>query len=199
MSVGKCALAIAADIGRDQRGIEKIIADMWQGNNRPAFSPFFLFSPATNAALCIFMMAPRNIWSRSMTITTTEILDTPGAAKYLGLSCPTLERMRLTGRGPRFAKLTRASAGRSVTAARTSICGLRNGWSPAPAKPRRRHETEGPTAQSGRGGAMDWLGGASVTDYPARVPRAMAGAQCALPIAQAAIVADLLFGGARHG
>ncbi|HIQ19298.1 MAG TPA: hypothetical protein EYH41_15175 [Novosphingobium capsulatum] len=31
MSVGKCALAIAADIGRDQRGIEKIIADMWQG------------------------------------------------------------------------------------------------------------------------------------------------------------------------
>ena len=46
-----------------------------------------------------------------MTITPTEILDTPGAAKYLGLSCPTLERMRLTGRGPRFAKLAPGKRG----------------------------------------------------------------------------------------
>ena len=35
-----------------------------------------------------------------------DILDTPGAAEYLRLSCPTLERLRLTGNGPAFAKLT---------------------------------------------------------------------------------------------
>lgn len=57
-----------------------------------------------------------------------------------------------------------------------------------------------PTAQSGRGGAMDWLGGASVTPITLPAYRAQwLAAQCALPIAQAAIVADLLFGGARHG
>lgn len=37
---------------------------------------------------------------------TPEILDTAGAAEYLGLSCPTLERFRLTGNGPQFAKLS---------------------------------------------------------------------------------------------
>ena len=37
---------------------------------------------------------------------TTEILDTAGAAKYLGISCPTLERFRVTGAGPAFAKLS---------------------------------------------------------------------------------------------
>lgn len=37
---------------------------------------------------------------------TPNILDTAGAAEYLGLSCPTLERFRLTGNGPVFAKLT---------------------------------------------------------------------------------------------
>jgi predicted DNA-binding transcriptional regulator AlpA len=37
---------------------------------------------------------------------TPDILDTAGAAEYLGLSCPTLERMRLTGNGPQYAKLT---------------------------------------------------------------------------------------------
>jgi len=35
-----------------------------------------------------------------------DILNTPGAAEYLRLSIPTLERMRLTGNGPSFAKLT---------------------------------------------------------------------------------------------
>ena len=35
-----------------------------------------------------------------------DILDTPGAAEYLRLSTPTLERLRLTGNGPAFAKLT---------------------------------------------------------------------------------------------
>ena len=35
-----------------------------------------------------------------------DILDTPGAAEYTTLSCPTLERLRLTGNGPAFAKLT---------------------------------------------------------------------------------------------
>jgi len=47
---------------------------------------------------------------------------------------------------------------------------------------------------------MDWLGGASVTPITLPAYRAQwLAAQCALPIAQAAIVADLLFGGARHG
>lgn len=35
-----------------------------------------------------------------------EILDTAGAAEYLRLSCPTLERYRLSGSGPVFAKLS---------------------------------------------------------------------------------------------
>lgn len=37
---------------------------------------------------------------------TPEILDTAGAAEYLGLSCPTLERLRLTGNGPQYAKFS---------------------------------------------------------------------------------------------
>ena len=36
----------------------------------------------------------------------TELLDTSHAATYLDLSKPTLERLRLTGHGPAFAKLT---------------------------------------------------------------------------------------------
>lgn len=35
-----------------------------------------------------------------------EIMDTAGAAKYLALSRPTLERLRLTGKGPQYAKLS---------------------------------------------------------------------------------------------
>lgn len=35
-----------------------------------------------------------------------EYLDTSGAAQYLGLSTPTLERWRLTGTGPQYAKLS---------------------------------------------------------------------------------------------
>lgn len=35
-----------------------------------------------------------------------DVLDTPDAAKYLRLSPPTLERLRLTGGGPAFCKLT---------------------------------------------------------------------------------------------
>ncbi|NKJ02776.1 helix-turn-helix domain-containing protein [Novosphingobium sp. SG707] len=42
---------------------------------------------------------------------TPEILDTAGAAEYLSLSTPTLERMRLTGAGPVFAKLTPGNRG----------------------------------------------------------------------------------------
>ena len=37
---------------------------------------------------------------------TPAILDTAGAAEYVKLSTPTLERLRLTGNGPAFAKLT---------------------------------------------------------------------------------------------
>ena len=40
-----------------------------------------------------------------------EILDTAGAAQYLGLSTPTLERFRLTGNGPQYAKLTPGNRG----------------------------------------------------------------------------------------
>lgn len=36
---------------------------------------------------------------------TPEILNTEQSAEYLGLSKPTLERMRLKGNGPKFAKL----------------------------------------------------------------------------------------------
>lgn len=42
---------------------------------------------------------------------TPEILDTAGAAQYLGLSIPTLDRYRLTGNGPRYAKLTPGNRG----------------------------------------------------------------------------------------
>ena len=37
---------------------------------------------------------------------TPDILDTAGAAEYVKLSTPTLERLRLTGNGPSFCKLT---------------------------------------------------------------------------------------------
>ena len=37
-----------------------------------------------------------------------DILHTPEAANYLRLSKPTLERMRLTGDGPPYAKLGKA-------------------------------------------------------------------------------------------
>lgn len=37
-----------------------------------------------------------------------DILDTPEAAAYVRLSKPTLERLRLTGEGPRYAKLGKA-------------------------------------------------------------------------------------------
>jgi len=40
-----------------------------------------------------------------------EILDTAEAARYLGISCPTLERFRLKGDGPKFAKLTPGKRG----------------------------------------------------------------------------------------
>jgi len=42
---------------------------------------------------------------------TSEILDTLDAATYLGLSKPTLERFRLTGNGPQYAKLTPGNRG----------------------------------------------------------------------------------------
>lgn len=37
-----------------------------------------------------------------------DILDTPEAASYIRLSKPTLERLRLTGDGPPYAKLGKA-------------------------------------------------------------------------------------------
>jgi len=42
---------------------------------------------------------------------TPEILDTAGAAEYVALSCPTLERLRLTGAGPVFCKLSPGNRG----------------------------------------------------------------------------------------
>ena len=36
---------------------------------------------------------------------TTPVLRTPEASKYLGLAVSTLEKMRLTGAGPRFLRL----------------------------------------------------------------------------------------------
>lgn len=41
----------------------------------------------------------------------SDILDTPGAAKYLHLSVPTLERFRTAGGGPAYAKLTSGPRG----------------------------------------------------------------------------------------
>jgi hypothetical protein len=55
-----------------------------------------------------------------MTTNTPEILDTAGAADYLCLSCPTLERFRLTGNGPEYAKLTPGPRG-SVRYRRTDL------------------------------------------------------------------------------
>ncbi len=37
-----------------------------------------------------------------------EVMNTPEAAKYVCLSKPTLERLRLTGDGPPYAKLGKA-------------------------------------------------------------------------------------------
>jgi excisionase family DNA binding protein len=42
---------------------------------------------------------------------TLDILDTPEAASYLRLSKPTLERLRLQGNGPPYAKLTPGNRG----------------------------------------------------------------------------------------
>jgi excisionase family DNA binding protein len=39
---------------------------------------------------------------------TPDVLDTPEAAAYIRLSKPTLERLRLTGEGPQYAKLGKA-------------------------------------------------------------------------------------------
>lgn len=41
-------------------------------------------------------------------MTTPEIFDTGGAARYVGLAPNTLEKMRTFGTGPRYAKLGRA-------------------------------------------------------------------------------------------
>lgn len=41
-------------------------------------------------------------------MTQVEILDTPAAAKFVGLSYSTLTKLRLTGGGPRFLKLGRS-------------------------------------------------------------------------------------------
>lgn len=46
-----------------------------------------------------------------------RILRTPEAANYVGLKPPTLEKMRLTGRGPRFVRL----GGKSVGYDRTDL------------------------------------------------------------------------------
>lgn len=45
---------------------------------------------------------------------STDVLKTPKAAEYLGLSKPTLERYRLRGDGPKFAKLGSAVRYRKV-------------------------------------------------------------------------------------
>ena len=51
---------------------------------------------------------------------TPNILDTAGAAEYLKLSTPTVERLRLTGNGPAFCKLTPGPRG-SVRYRRTDL------------------------------------------------------------------------------
>lgn len=38
----------------------------------------------------------------------TPMLRTEGAARFLGLTASTLEKLRLTGNGPRYAKLGRS-------------------------------------------------------------------------------------------
>lgn len=43
-----------------------------------------------------------------------NLLKTPGAASYLSLSAVTLERLRVTGGGPRFCKLGKAVRYRKV-------------------------------------------------------------------------------------
>jgi hypothetical protein len=60
------------------------------------------------ADLCVFNTAITHLEIAAM---TPEILDTAGAAEYLSLSCPTLERFRLTGNGPKYAKLTSGPRG----------------------------------------------------------------------------------------
>lgn len=43
-----------------------------------------------------------------MSLQSAEIFDTGAAAAYIGLAQNTLEKMRVFGTGPRFAKLGRA-------------------------------------------------------------------------------------------
>ena len=43
-----------------------------------------------------------------------QVLRTPEAARFLGLSSSTLEKMRLTGQGPRFLRLGSRAVGYDV-------------------------------------------------------------------------------------
>lgn len=53
---------------------------------------------------------PENMTDRQ----TTRILRTPAAATYVGLSASSLEKMRMTGDGPRFIRLGGRAVGYDV-------------------------------------------------------------------------------------
>ena len=49
-------------------------------------------------------------------VATKRILRTPEAARYIGLSPSTLEKLRLTSKGPQFVRLTGRAVGYDIRA-----------------------------------------------------------------------------------
>jgi len=69
-----------------------------------------------------------------------RILRTPDAARYLGLTASTLEKMRLTGDGPRFIRLGCRAVGYAIGDLDAFIDGRRRNSTSDPGthQPRRR-------------------------------------------------------------
>jgi predicted DNA-binding transcriptional regulator AlpA len=72
-----------------------------------------------------------------------RVLRTPDAARYLGLTASTLEKMRLTGGGPRFIRLGFRAVGYAIGDLDDFIDGRRRSSTSDPGTyPRRRHENQ---------------------------------------------------------
>jgi predicted DNA-binding transcriptional regulator AlpA len=68
-----------------------------------------------------------------------RVLRTPDAAKYVGLTASTLEKMRLTGAGPRFVRIGTRAVGYTIDDLDAFIeAGRRASTSDSGSNPRRR-------------------------------------------------------------
>jgi predicted DNA-binding transcriptional regulator AlpA len=79
-----------------------------------------------------------------------HVLWTPEAARYLGLAASTLEKLRLTGEGPRFIRIGIRAVGYS-TADLDAWLGSRARLSTSDWKDRRREGTSGAPHHEGTG------------------------------------------------